>query len=409
MKIFEKIKDRNFLINFLFAVEAFLSINPYILWETYNYYKYFDIIKKGIEILLIILIISKGKIKIDPKSGPVCLSFCIVYLYYTFNTYDHKINVELGMIMKLIIISLFFTLPTENKKSVFRIFLNIFAISLVPAIIYNLFNIIGIQIKCDYIQSTQAIKNFIEQHYKHYFGCVFRESIYYSPRIKQLCGMYDEPGLVGTISALLLCACKFDFKRYKSLIIILIGGCMSMSLAFFMLCAIYYIYYCFSIKNKKQLNRIILVVLLFLSVIFVLRDNPVFKEKVIERFSLSYLTNNNRVSDEFAKEFEKFLSGNNIFFGLGNGNPIFDTVDAASYKVLIYNIGIIGFLLLIGWFLYWGIVYSQKNKSSLIFALIFLISIYQRPWIIYMYYILIYFGGIEISKEEKEIIKEEEK
>lgn len=405
MQLYKKIIDKDLLVDFLFALEAFFSINPYLLWETYEYYKYFDILKMVVEISIILLIISKVKMKIDSKSILMAMSFCVVYFYYICNTYNHQINIGLGTIIKLIMLCLFFTLTKENKKKTFKIFLSIFAISLVPGIIYSILNMLKIEMRCDYIQTTQAIKKFIEQHYKHYFGCVFRESIYYSPTIKQLCGMYDEPGMVGTISALLLCASSFDFKKHKALIVILIGGIMSMSLTFFMLCTIYFCYYtyrCFATKQTKKFKKIAFVIVIAIIALFLLKNNQVFQEKVVRRFSLSYLMDNNRVSDEFSVEFDNFLKNGNLFFGLGNNNPIFDKVDAASYKVLIYNIGIFGFILLIGWFLYWGIKKSEKNKECIFFIVIFLISIYQRPWILYMYFILIYFGGIEMIKEKTE-------
>lgn len=47
-------------------------------------------------------------------------------------------------------------------------------------------------------------------------------------------GPFNEPGVVGTLGAVLLCTQKFNFKDWRTLIILL-AGVLSMSLFFFAL------------------------------------------------------------------------------------------------------------------------------------------------------------------------------
>lgn len=398
MKI--KISKRNqmHMLEILIAIEAVLSINPYLLWETYNFYRIFDILKMILELVIVFLFLFQKKIEYEKQAFVCCITFVVVYVYYSLNNYNNVLNIGLGTIMKLILLLIFLSLSEKSKGQVFRYFLYLFAISLIPGIFVSLMNILGVNIKYNIIQPVQEIKIAANLQYKHYFLAVFRENRYWSPRFKPLCGLYDEPGMIGTVSALLLCADNFNVKKYKENIVLIIGGIMSMSLAFFIVCFFYYMFYLFNIKKKKQIYIILAIVLSVCVVLFIFRDNEILQDRIFNRITWTSLINNNRTSDEFDIIFRKYLQSGEILFGLGNGNPIFNIVDAASYKVLIYNIGIIGFMVLVGWFGFWGIYRAKGNKYANILVGIFLLSIYQRPWIIYMYMLVILFGGIANQK-----------
>lgn len=390
-------KNRKY-IEILLALECILSMQPFMLWETYNYYRFFDIAKMVIELLILAIFALGLKSKIKKTYLACSISFAGIYIYYCFDSYYGLSSIGLGTIMKLFMIVVFLMLPNESKKNVFEYFLKFFAISLIPAMIFFLLNALGFNLPSEVIESTQEIKINSSQQYRHYFGCVFRENIYNITRIKQLCGIYDEPGLAGTTAALLLVANKFNFQKNKMNWVLVIGGIMTMSLAFFMICAIYYVAFLFFTKDKKKLYTILGVGVATTVLLMVLNNNDIFQRNVLARLSIDMLFNNNRTSEAFDALFGAFINSNNIWFGYGNGNPIFNTVDASSYKVLLFNFGIIGFVLIVGWFAFWGYSKSRKNIDALILATVFILSIYQRPWIMYLYMVVILLGGIECLK-----------
>lgn len=395
-----KIKDKESFLEILYALEAFFSITPYIFWQTYQYSSFFNILKKIVELLIFLLFFCRKKIYVIRNKTAIFLSFMVIFLYYNLNTYI-PFSIGIGTIIQCFLMAIFLILPNENKKNIFKYFLYIFSVSLIMGMFFSIINVIGIDIKADFIESISDIKINTNQHYRHYFGCVFREKTYYSPPYKLLCGMFDEPGTVGTISALLLSATQYNMKKYKINYILLIAGIMSMSIAFLVITFIYIIYYLVKIKKIKQLIFLIIMILISFMVIYTLRDNEILYEYIGNRIFGDYtLLHNNRTSEEFDVIYKQFLLSNNIFFGNGNNNPIFNSVDAASYKVLIFNVGFLGFFMIVGWFLYWGIKQSNKNSKCLYLLAIFLLSIYQRPWILYLFYIVILFGGIEFIKNE---------
>ena len=393
MRILKNINKMSFLL----ALEAFLSIGPYFLWETYSAFKIFDILKMLLELYILFKFLKTRNTKIKISIFCMIISFSLMYLYYILDEYGGRIQIGLGTIMKAIIIIIFLLQSSNVKKDVFDCFCKIFAISLIPSIAFSVLSILGINVGGSYIESVSVIKNLGNQHYLHFPGCVFRENIYYSPRFKQLCGMFDEPGMVGTISALILIAKKFLLKNDKTLVIVLMAGILSMSFAFYLLIVIWSILILLS--NKKLRDKTICAMLIMIVIALLLRNNAILKQFIFNRLSLVNLINNNRTSTEFDTLFNVFLKSDTAWIlGYGNNNPIFNNVDVSSYKLIIYNLGIIGFILYCGWFAFWGFFKANRNKMANILVICFLISIYQRPWILYLYFIVILFGGIEYLK-----------
>ena len=374
------------------ALDAFLSMNPFILWDTYSGSAFFDVAKKIIELIIMAFFLFQNNIKIKDKTGKVMIGFLCIYFFYYLNVYPGTLDLSIGIFTKFFLIMIFLALPESNKISVFEKFTTILSISLVSALLFWSVSLLGIHMPSDFISADQAIKVYNNQHYLHYFGCVFRESIYYSPRIKQLCGMFDEPGMVGTVCALTLVGNRFRIKNNKKVIILLIAGILSFSLAFYIITFLYFSYYYLS-KRKLKKSQLLVLGGLVLLLVF-LANNTYFQERIISRLSLASLINNNRTSAEFDIIFSDFLQSDAILLGVGNNSPVFMTVDASSYKVLIYAHGFIGFALIVGWFIYGGIIYAKKNRDALILLGFFVLSIYQRPWVISLYYILNLFGGI---------------
>ena len=383
----------------LMALDAFFSIGPYLIWESFMYYRIFDIFKMAIEIGAISLFIYIKKRRIRVEYFYFAGSFIALYLFYVLDAYPGTLSIHVGTITKGLLILIFLISDRDTKKEVFCFFSLIFAISIIPGIIFDFLSIIGVSIPGNFIESTQEIKVVAGQHYKHYFGCVFRENIYYSPRFKQLCGMLDEPGALGTTAALLLCGEKFELYKKKHLMIVLVGGMLTMSLAFYLIIFIFIISH--QIKDKKISKKKLAIMAFFCALLIMLWNNSIFNEYIVRRLSFVKLVNNNRTSDEFDYIYRSFINDANsnikLLFGNGNDNPVFHSVDASSYKVIIYNMGVFGFLFIITWFVYWGLKFSKKRSDPIILLVIFIISIYQRPWIMYLYSMVLLFGGIENS------------
>ena len=99
-----------------------------------------------------------------------------------------------------------------------------------------------------------------------------------SPRF---CSVFDEPGVVGTISGILLCCQKFKLKDIRTIILLITGLC-STSMFFYILCAIYIVLYYLMVEKKLQ--GVILSIIIIISSLYIIQSNTILNEAIGYRF-----------------------------------------------------------------------------------------------------------------------------
>ena len=204
--------------------------------------------------------------------------------------------------------------------------------------------------------------------------------------ISRFQSLANEPGLIGTLNALLL----FNLNREsytKEYLILIITGLFTLSLAFYILLILHFL---ISLKSLKSIAISSLIVSLI--VIFAISNQDKSEiQNLIWRIELGKDADN-RTSNQFKMEYEEFLDSKECWFGKGlgalNALNIVDGGNDGIYR-LTYEVGYIGIFLLI--IVYSYIIYSSKgNKSASIFFIIaFWLSFYQRSGIIQPHYILV--------------------
>lgn len=235
----------------------------------------------------------------------------------------------------------------------------------------------------------------VQQRYISY-GIVF---FHKQNTMIRLCGICNEPGLFGTISALLLCADDLNFKKKENWII-LIATILSTSVASILIIAIYMM-----LKSRHDLKVFMLILFGILLYIFVLpkvqTGNPAI-DYMLQRLTLtdSGLVGNNRsnaVVDSLLKQTIK----QKPIFGYGNGYVGTKTTGVSTYKMYIVNYGILGFITMYGALFVSSILGNQNNKVGFCFIMVFFASIYQRPNVFTLYYMILLFGGITYIKHNE--------
>lgn len=399
------------LIAILLALDAIFTIDPYFTWYTYENQLFYVYAQLLIELFIIAvfsfrLILSNSNFnKMDLFNA---ILFLGLFLYRIINHASGVRTITFTVITEGITAVVFFLLRSEQKKEVLKYFIYIFTISLIPAIIVYCFNVLGINIQHTYLESPEAIKVAWGIGYNHYFGAVMQNSGY----VMKLCGIYDEPGRVGTIIALILPIIlnkkwfRLKFGKISSVICI-IAGLLSLSLAFYLLFILYIIlisYYNAKLLNKKKIYEVFLTLAVLLVFVFILGNNETVQELVFSRISITKLLNNNRTSYQFDIIFDELLHSSKLFFGYGIGNSVGRLVDAASYKIIIFNYGIIGFAFLITQIYFVSRKVWKTNTYTIILLLFFILSFYQRGWIFPLYHWVILAGGgvfLSTASEEK--------
>ena len=189
--------------------------------------------------------------------------------------------------------------------------------------------------------------------------------------------MFNEPGVLGTLSAFILFGNKYNFRKWEN-IVILLGGIFTYSMAFYILTIIGYFY--FSIKSmKKFVISIVFISLLSISIYTWLKEDIAFQRFVIERFGdLDFMERvNNRTEYNAEFFYDNFINSSDVLMGVGREYLIINGLeDAASYKVFIIEYGLIGVLILL--LMYLSMI-KQITLTSFVFLFIFILSFFQRP------------------------------
>lgn len=217
------------------------------------------------------------------------------------------------------------------------------------------------------------------------------------------CGLFNEPGYLGTILALLIIADKLNFKRVGNIIMIL-AGITAMSMAFWALLLIGL----FLHKLKTWRTRFIAILLAvsFFTIVNTVEFSDPFISAFVERFqydpSTGSFKGNNRKTVEFDQVYERFEKSQNVLLGYGSGYyASLEMEGVAIYKSAILDWGYLGFFLTYGLLVFGSLLLAKNNRDALIFVLCFIASIYQRPNVFTFVYILVLFGGIRFLINEK--------
>lgn len=375
------------LFHVAMAITAFFTLSPYFAWHDKTYYRVAGIIT--LIIYICVLLNRNIKIKISNLLFTFLFALFLIYSSLPKEVGTLRISLLIYPLMLIFILS-----DDKDKVKAYNLFSLIFAYSLIPGIILAMLFLFGIEPQWKYLEPLNPLKT---GYYMQYFGAVIYNSSFdfiNFQTITRLHGMFDEAGVVGTMCGLLLIGNNFKTNRNPINILLLLGGILSFSLAFYLLM----FYYLLASKSLRGS----MIFILILAIIIILVGNVVFEKKIVDRLRIKdgWIAGDTRTTSSFDYEFNKFLSGSklDLIFGLGrSASSDLNMQGSSSWKSLVYDYGIFGFLflgiLLISYY------YSMiRSKEGLFFLIAFLLSMYQRPGIINLHYFIIFFGGLHNLK-----------
>ena len=337
---------------------------------------------------------SHGRFAVNQKILMPLLIGASIILYMRFVGAKYTSLPQLSDLRLLLCVSVLLVLKDKYKQIAFEYMLKVFAIFVLPSLIYYLLEIVGISLPNSVLRSDHAGKVSAGMYYSHYpFGLILRNPF----GLDRLCGIFDEAGFVGTISALLFAG---GYGRVKKgwLFLLFIEGIMSFSLAFYLLIVVFVIARSF-IKGAIRFASVMLVLLIAL-VLFVNID---FQNEYIASiqdrldFSSAFLFEDNRTSSTFDEEYAAFWrkGGYPMYMGYGTGayneNP--RMYGSYSFKCLFYDYGLVGALLYFSFFVSAAFAFRLTFRK-IPFLVVFLASIYQRPYVFTMQYLTLFLTAI---------------
>lgn len=220
-----------------------------------------------------------------------------------------------------------------------------------------------------------------------------------SAGILRLCGLFNEPGYLGTIIALMLCTEKFAIRK-KENIVLLIAGILTFSAAFYAIVFVYLMLLAY--KRPKVMAAMILFGIFYL---FILPNITIHNTEIaylVSRFTFSdgKFLGDNRSKAMLDNVLAEVLSGAEAYFGRGGGYVSSLNIQGgvSSYKTYIVDYGIIGFVFIYLPLIWSAIKRAKENLLAVFFVICFILSIYQRPSVYTLPYLVVLFGGIEYRK-----------
>lgn len=226
----------------------------------------------------------------------------------------------------------------------------------------------------------------------------------------RLCGIFNEPGYLGTVLALILCVEKYNLRN-KGNVVMLIASICTMSFAFYLISFLYLFF-----KNIGNIKKIMIGVASVVTVLVLLNLFPLFVnieeispgvENLISRFSVTEngkFSGDNRTDLYVDEAFEKIFYSEKIIYGNGGGYArSIASKGTSSIVLMIVDYGFLGIVITYGTLLLSSLVFNKVTVSSLAYILVFFISTYQRPDIFGLIYFVLLFGGLaRISSMEME-------
>ena len=404
-----KYKFTNLIMVYIYVLYLLWELTPYFTWNTYKnglLGYFFGIPYQYIfaALAIIVYFIGSPKIKLKKTEKYLIIGILALGIFHIVICGFNISNIASVVWIRYIMTALYIMLPIELKKKIFDTYRIVFAISLVPGIIYSILSIMSINVPHDFLESIETIKQDRNYSYIHYPLAVqlYHNYGWDSLSLYRLCGIYNEAGLVGTLCALFLVADKYRIKNRWENTVLLVSGTLSFSLAFYLMLGVYFVLINIGkhkFKNAMSLVGVIFAIIVFLNMDF---DNPALSE-IQSRLQIAdgELVGDNRTNSRFDKLFDEIYDDPVaiiVGYGMGSIGTIQRRflIDGSSYKCLIYDYGYLGVGVFIIWLYF--LAHTQKgtkwSPNIVVLFVIYLLNIYQRPSMFYPSYLIIFIGGV---------------
>lgn len=367
------IKSINFYkeSTFWFALGLFYYIMPYFVWNT----PFFQLTNLALTYILVITAYNNRK-PFNRKDISSISLYVFTTIYYILLAYFHSTLNFAGIISQLIYV-LLFTITFLNDsylEKVFKHFNNIYVVLVGVSLVCWILAIAGL------LPNTGTIRHYNEMLDRTYSTYPFVVIEYFLDDGIRFSGLFDEPGVVGTYSALLLCLSKFQMKNWRTYILIITGVC-SMSFFFYTLVSVYWLSYL--IFSEKKYMQSILLCSVFAVFFVETQDNEFISQRMWSRFEWNAkegkFSGDNRMTDEGEKYIEKIKGTHEYYFGVDNVSAFWAAAGgSSSYKNIIAMYGIIFFALYCAFFIKLGRDNCRTMASFVLFLLLFMLNMYQR-------------------------------
>ena len=355
-----KVRDYNIFLAWLTATLVYLSLQPYFVW------KYAGLMNWVVNLPLYVILMfnANGKnTKYFVLFALICLLAGLVSGYSLF-----------GIVFLFLLSTLFLT-KTTFLWTVYHKFRLIYVVTIAISMIVMLLAISGVSLPSTIIEPLNALKS--HNYIAFPFFVIPTDMMISGTRF---CGLYDEPGVVGTTAAILLFIEKFNLKN-KGNVIILISGILSVSLFFYLYISVFLLYKFFTTKISF-FKRLIFVLLAICAVTLIFR-NEITNELIVQRLEWNddkqSISGNNRASGDLKDYVDSIKWTSAYFWGVRDSNILKAYSDSSSLQNAILKYGFVVLCMYFLFYLLYAKLHIGLNYRCVFFMLTIFLVMYNRP------------------------------
>lgn len=343
------------------GVLLFCIIRPYFLW-TFLDNNYLRLVIVFFSCILFFFFSSR----LEKKEKMMMIFYIFIYIIYVLS------NINWIIVFSMFLFLVPFARDSFYQKT-FDSFYNIYCVIVGLGLLVWITHLLGFLEPYAIIEQNSEFR---ENPYDVY-PLVICERDMFAIRFG---ACFDEPGVVGTMSVLLLMARSFNIKDWRSWVVFL-SGVFSLSFFFFGILGFYLVYY--SIFVKKNLFIILLPSLLVVFAYLKTKDDPTMDYLVWERFELDKtemkFSRDNRMTDEADRYYDKIRWTSEYWFGVNDWEKYWNlAAGGSSYKNVVMRNGMLFFLLYTLWFFLYASQKIRNRKLFYLFCIMYLAIVYQR-------------------------------
>lgn len=348
------------------AIILFYMSQPYFVWSP---------ILQNLYLRILLVFILAGLFFMNKKAFNKSDKFLLVFFFFVAIVYWATSGNNIFFFVAFFPVVLLPFADKDFSSKVFDVFLKIYCVFISLALISWLLSLVGAISPYKMIPPLNPLKP------GNYYVFPFMVSEH-NP-VERFFGVYDEPGVVGTISALMLCINNLDMKKRSSWILLISGLC-SQSLFFYIILGLYAIGYAMTV-SKKLSTKIFWIAAIMVGV-FAITRIPALQERITERLewdeSKGSFAGDNRINANVLDIYVGQLHGSTLLWGIPDKSGFMEDAEGASsiWLVIIVN-GVVFVFLYVLFFILLAISRNSNVWRVVLFTGVFIGTIYQRPYI----------------------------
>ena len=255
----------------------------------------------------------------------------------------------------------------EYLRSFLKLVVHVTAFLILISLVFWVLFLLGVP-----LPHYSTLTNNYYEHTVYYFFILNGDAGQLIPRFA---GLFLEPGHLGSMASMLLFLNGVSLRKWQN-IVFLIATILSLSLAAYGLLVGGIVLYLITKSKRGYLKIIPYIVGLAGLVVFFTEynggDNPV-NEKILSRlvFEDGEIAGNNRTSQWFDMQYDKYLESPNTVLGIGREAYNEVLIGTASWKRYFFVRGYVGCILLLVFLFYYLKIFPSKTGGA--FLIIYIV------------------------------------